>query len=263
MKRILILFLSFTSLLLNAQKSNKSPHLGKNDTIAALQIKAIKEYGLVVRLNDNSRVIANYRKAGASKIANQLEEKATLQNLKLMQALLTNFNFCQLQFILSKNTMALLNSDSLMLTSYTLKTDSAVFLSTDSLFFIEYGPLYGNEQVNEWSYKDYNKTQESNIKVSETALIIKDKKLQQLQSPFPYYEDVPLADPLNYIVTTYNKRLQNFYKKILKKEGKPTDETDAYWITNNPNRNLKTWLPKIEERLEQLKDKGPKFMKQG
>ena len=162
-----------------------------NLTMAKFYINDIKKRGIIVRLKTNKDRIAAYRKAGNSKVADKMEETVRETNHLLVLSFITHWTYCPLYFMESQNTMYLLGKDSLIAKTYDLMRDTIIYMNHDSVYIIDYGTLMANEpDGNNTTYKDINKTEESNNPASEECLVVKDGQSKQLQSPFPYFAKV-------------------------------------------------------------------------
>jgi hypothetical protein len=187
--RYLILLISLLLVSQNAfcQKGDASP---TNLDMAKFLINNIRTQGIIVRLRTNKDRIAAYRKAGNIKVASKMEEKANATNLILMYAFLTQWSYCPIYFMESQYTSLLINKDTLIAKTFDLKRDTAIYLSKDSFYIIDYGVLMENEVEDNSNFKDINKTEESNNPSSYDNLVVKDHNQKQFQAPMPYFAKV-------------------------------------------------------------------------
>lgn len=236
--------------------------------VAERQVMLLKNGTLVVRLKTNDKSIEAYRKAGKEKLAKKMELDNRLMNLYLMQSFLYNFDFCKLIFIKAKDTRKLLNHEPGIFLNEELNSDPSITFKGDSFFVAEYGATVSNMKNNSYNYNE-GTIQESQNPASNSALVIMDTSLRQLQDPFPYYSIVninfsnfskkhPIKNPkkvddkrtpFDAAVKTLNEHLIKFYIEACSKKGLTVTEDRKWWEDNNPNKNTDARV--LEMRIEE------------
>jgi hypothetical protein len=179
-----------------AENANTSP---TNLAMAKYQINDIKSRGVIVRIKTNKDKIEAYRKAGNTKVANQIADKAEVNQLLLEMAFISKWTYCPVYFMESQHTLKLMKQDTLIAKTYDLLRDTAIYCPHDSFYMIDFGDLMANEPVSDnITYKNIHRTEQSSSQVGTDYLVVKDAAQQQLQSPFPYYSRIILAELAGY-----------------------------------------------------------------
>ena len=162
---------------------------------AKFQINDIKGRGIIVRLKTNKDRIAAYRKEGYNKAADKLDEKSKITNLLITYAFVTKWTYGPLYFMESQYTTKLMQENLLMAKTLDLARDTAIPISKDSFYIVDFGDLMANVPLDpNNTIKNINKTQQSEIPVGGSYYVIKDHDQQQLQQPMPYFTKVVFED---------------------------------------------------------------------
>lgn len=181
-----------------------------NRTRAILQINALKAGALVVRLKTNDKSIEAYRKNGRNDIAERMEAERLLQNQKIVTAFKTNFDFCPVYFMYSRNTLDLLKGNEHVFLNDTLGADTSIHLKQAYFLFAEYGTVTSNQPGDAYHYSGVNKTEPSTNTMSTSTIFISDTSLVQLAEPFPFYQVVYL-DNYAKAIDKLNRALYKFF----------------------------------------------------
>lgn len=182
MKKIILalIFLSFGQAIF-AQKPEKLR------TIAFRQIQTLHHNGaLILRLHLHPKNVALYRKAGQAEIAEKIEAKNNNRNKILVSALLDeSFAFCPVYVIDAKDYKKIQAGEKKgFFLNQQLAIDSTIKLQHDTFFVLDVGAVYDN--IIEMKNGKRIISQE-NKAITHRALVIKDKNLNQLVQPFPFY----------------------------------------------------------------------------
>ncbi|HEY0262680.1 MAG TPA: hypothetical protein VGB95_06615, partial [Chitinophagales bacterium] len=248
---------------------------------------------LVVRLKTRQKQIEAYKNAGDLKVANKMQEKVLIENLRIVSACIKYFSFAKIYFVNTEDVEVFQQTDQLKLSSFLPLKDSEVYLNHDSVFYLDYGVLYDRQAAgNQWSFKDYGETQEGSQTVSENAFVIRDSKNQQLIAPMPFYsvamfsggkKSKQVANPvepylqlnsvnsnsiikedlrkINFIdaaIIDLNGHLIEFYNRVTNGEHYNIN----YWYKNNPNAELYPKWVDVAKKLESLQKQNPQFQSQ-
>jgi hypothetical protein len=143
---------------------------------------------LVVRLNFRERSIQHFRESGKEKKAFEMKLQQDSLNVELMRAFTRSFSFCPVYFIRSDDYNLFIEGQQNLLLNSKLQRDSSIHLPSDKpYYFLDLGDLKGNMPIDEYHYRNLNKTMPSSEVVAHNALVIKDSLLTQLSPPFPCY----------------------------------------------------------------------------
>ncbi|MFN8310859.1 MAG: hypothetical protein U0T73_12935 [Chitinophagales bacterium] len=237
-------------------------------------VSAMRKYGVIVRLRTNQKQIDAYRNAGNLKLVKELERKTAVINLRIMHALIRNWNFCPLYFIKNTNSSKVAR-DSILAVNLLSGSDTLIKTGSDTFFFMDYGAVMTNVPADEWNYRNINKTVEGSSVDVEEALVLKDAEGRQLTKPLPFFYnlswsyffskmnkdhldklegDIPVSrDQFDLPVQTWNDQLIRFYNRMMKRKGidSPAPK-EAYWQHKNSNKIYYSWIPVIEAKLDSL-----------
>lgn len=210
-----LLFLNLTGIAQSSDSTSvKSPLSDKevikptNRTVAIMQINALKNGALVVRLKTNDKSIEAYRNNGRNDIADRMEAERLVQNQKIVTAFKSSFDFCPVYFMYSRNTANLLKGEQGLFLNDTLGVDTTIRLKQTYFLFAEYGTVTSNQPGDAYHYSGVNKTEPSTNAMSTSTIFVSDTTLMQLAEPFPFYQVVYLD---NY-VKAIDKMNRAFYK---------------------------------------------------
>jgi hypothetical protein len=171
-------------------------------------IKDMRTRGLIVRLNHHRTKINNYRKAGYSKLADELEQKYSQENNQIIRAFVIEFTFCPVYFMDDDNSQ-LLARDTLVAMAYSLDHDTVIPIQHDSFWVMDYGSglqnVIGHSSSNmKDGWKDIMRTVPSQTPSSwSNGLIVKDHHFDQLQAPFPWVTFVVLGNDVDEGTVSY------------------------------------------------------------
>lgn len=287
LQTILFLVFSFSFLVASAQFDFTK----EENTRANLEIQKLKNSVIVVRLKTKQRQIEAYRSTGQTALANKIEEKALIENLRIISACIKFFNFAKIYFVNTEDMEFFRQTDRLILSNLLPQKDSVVTLSHDSVYYLDYGYLYGRQRVNEWTYKDYDNTIENSQIISEHAFVIRNNKSEQLAAPLPFYtvtmgggkkldetanilepylqlnpinsnslieEDLRKVNFIDKYVMLLNNNLIRYYNKATQQELVNIKD----WYKNNPNTDLYPQWIDIAKKLQSLQNANPQFIGQ-
>lgn len=287
--RKIILFVFSCSFLVSSAQFDFTKEETEN---AVSEIQKLKNSVIVVRLKTKQKQIQAYREAGRIKVAQKIEEKSLLENLQIISAYIKYFNFAKIYFVNTEDVEYFQKTDRLILSDLLPLNDSVITLPHDSVYYLDYGYLYGRQRVNEWTYKDYDNTIENSQIISENAFVIRNSKSEQLKAPLPFYNIAMFsggkksqknADPLepylqlnevnsnsliqedlrkvNFIdaaIVRLNGHLIRFYNRASKQELSDI----KYWYDNNPNAELYSKWVDVQKKIQSLQNASPKFVRQ-
>ena len=179
---------------------------------AFLELLDLRNDGaLVFRVILNKKSADLYRKAGKIKIADRIEKKQNRRNRLLAKAFLdSTFNYCPVYIIESKDYGKAINGvKSGYFLNSDLKLDTSITLNEKNIFFLDIGNVY--ETVRE--VNDFKNSEVTSTPIVQDALVIKDKNLNQLMKPFPFYIpvsgfEIDLVDLIDYYVGK-NQKIAN------------------------------------------------------
>lgn len=225
---------------------------------AAAAIQQLRASVLVVRLKTKQRQVQAYREAGKTAIASKIEQKALKENLEIISGCIKYFNFAKVYFVNTEDIEYFRKTDRLVLSNLLPLKDSVITLNHDSVFYLDYGFLYGRQRVNEWTYKDYDNSIENSQIISENAFVIRDSKDKQLSPPLPFYK-IAIGNRLSKTITQLNNHLIGFYNKATNQELYSLE----YWNKNNPNAAIYSEWKEIQRKIQSLKEATPQFVQPG
>lgn len=207
-----------------------------NRSIAAQQIKSLKDGALIVRLKTNERSIEAYKKNGMTELANKLIAENTARNQKLLDAFRQFYDFSALYFIEAKNTAALLAGKQNIFLNDSLRIDTAIHLLIKNIFIVEYGTITTNERTDEYRYTGVYHTEPSSTSASTNVIFVSDTTLSQLREPFPFYQQTYLNN-FGKAVANLNRNLHKAYFKL---------DDAAKNAVKNERKMLKEKLKKLQ-----------------
>ena len=143
---------------------------------------------LIVRLNFRERSIQYFRESGKEKKAFEMKLQQDSLNTELMRAFKRNYTFCPVYFIRSDDYSLFREGRRDILLNSRLQRDSSIHLPSNlPFYFLDLGDLMGNALIDEYHYRNLDKTAPSSNVVAHNTLVLKDSSLTQLSPPFPYY----------------------------------------------------------------------------
>lgn len=156
----------------------------KDKEYAQYCIKNLKNGALVVRLNFKTKAINALTQAGNTNGANQIRYVQAEENTVIMWAFTKYLKFCPVYYISFDSTIALQQGKkSGVFLDENLKVDTALSLKADFFLFAEHGMLETNVPADK-TQPDQETTQRG---LMEDALVLRNKNLDLLKDPFPYY----------------------------------------------------------------------------
>lgn len=251
----LVLVFSFSCLVSSAQFDFTKEE--KNNATATIQ--QLRKSVLIVRLKTKQRQIQAYREAGKTATALKIEQKALKENLEIISGCIKNFNFSKIYFVNTEDIAYFRKTNRLILSNLLPMEDSVITLNHDSVFYLDYGNLYGRQRVNEWTYKDYDNSIENSQVISENAFVIRDSKDQQLSPPLPFYKIV-IGNKLSKTIAQLNNLLIGFYYDKVPLQALYSRED---WQKNNPNAAIYSKWKEIQQKIQSLQEANPQFVQQG
>lgn len=274
--------------------SFKMDFTGKEIEQANKEIEKLRHSPVVVRLKTNRRQIEAYRNAGETALADKIELKTLKANLNIISACIRVYNFNRIYFMDVDDKARFVSSDTLMFSKLLFEKDTAIYLPHDSVYYLDFGVVYGREQTNEWKYKEYGNTRESSTIIAENAFVIRDAHDKQLVPPTPFYSialfqggkktkenlmfltyDVNLFGPTSNSVIRSDFQNANEYDVALNRmnarlyrcyslvANKPLLENNAkLWLDSNPNKYLYPLWINVEKKLLSIQEgQGGQFIK--
>lgn len=154
--------------------------------LAMNRVKEVYEGGaIIIRLLLNKKSAELYRKAGKEKVADRIEEKLNKKNKALAIAFLDEyFRFCPVYVIEAQDYGRALNGEKKgYFLDKSLKVDSTIELKEKNFIFLEFGDIY--EVVKKQN--SFYESEVTSTPIGYDVLVFKDKNLQQIFSPYPYY----------------------------------------------------------------------------
>lgn len=202
---IIILLAFFRTHYTRAQYPD--PALMNSKELARYNIQQLKNGALLVRLDFRTKAIEILQQSGNREAANQLKQIRKKENKEIMAAFKEYFTFCPVYFFPmdSTNAMAQGKKGGYFLND-SLNVDPAISLK--NTFF-----LVGEQGMLETSLPpDKTRPDQEDVRrgLMSDALLIRNKDLELLRNPFPYY--VHWGD-WEERVTKLEKRLQRFYSQ--------------------------------------------------
>jgi hypothetical protein len=274
--------------------SFKMDFTGKEVEQANKEIDKLRHSLVVVRLKTNRRQIEAYRKAGETALADKIELKTIKANLNIISACIRLYNYNRVYFMDVDDKAHFIATDTLVFSHLLFEKDTAIYLPHDSVYYLDFGVLYGREQANEWKYKEYSNTNESTNVLAESAFVIRDAHDKQLVPPTPFYSialfqggkktkenllnltyDVDLFGPTSnsvirsdfqsaneydVAINRMNGRLYYCYSLIADRP--ELENNPRLWLESNPNKYLYPLWINVEKKLLSIQEgQGGQFIK--
>jgi hypothetical protein len=182
---------------------------------AADQLQKLKAGGaIVVRLKTNDKSVAAYRNNGRPEVADRIERERAVQNKKIMAAFKANFDFCKVYFIYAKNSAELVAGKTGLFLNDDLKEVDSIKMDASFYVFAEYGDVTSNVRTDEYHYDGVHHTEASSTPASSSSIVLSDTAFNQLQQPFPYYQNVML-DNYDKTITRLNNAFHKAYYHLI------------------------------------------------
>lgn len=233
MKNLLFIGMLLSSLIGFGQRAKVNKNLEANRNAkekAKKEISELKDGVLLVRLHGRTKEINYYLKYNNAKAAEKVSKKANKRNQMIVNAFRQNFDFCPVYFFEDTFSMQLLNGqlDKIVFYSDSLTPDSSIKVNSSKYFIAELGMTENNaENFQSDTYITTDETgthrsdrQYGDASLNISAIVIRDKKLNQLRKPFPYYMKVFSGfinkGRINHKVDLWNSDLHDFLESTTK-----------------------------------------------
>jgi hypothetical protein len=186
---------------------------GTREQRAKKQIAEMKDGVLLVRLRTQENAIRQLQKIDKRQ-ADALKHAQLKENKQLAEAFLKNFTFCPVYFFYSTDSDKLINGETTgILLNEKLEKDPAIILGEKPVFVAEI------TNIEQFRPEQFSTQPSSDAEISFRALVVRDGKLNQLASPFPYYVKIqqlmpPRKRTETELVRKLNEDLVQFYKLV-------------------------------------------------
>ncbi len=195
---------------------------------AAQELKSLKTGTLVVRLKTNDKSVKGYAEAGKQNIADRIIEDRKIQNTAIIRAFKSYYTFSKVLFIYARDTKRFLKGEKGVFLNDALTYDPSIVMKDTFFIIAEYGAAIGASIQENRYWKGGGKrgsyiSSEANT-ISNSALVLSNRNLEQLNRPFPFCEAVYLN---NYdgAVIRLNNALEGAYARLVfKKELHDVDD---------------------------------------
>jgi hypothetical protein len=215
MKHFLLIFIfSILSLIQLYSNERFQDDFETDRQRAFVQIVQLRGGALIVRLKSQDRKIQAYRNAGNNKLADKLEKELHDFNQMLVKSFNNHYHFSKFFFIYPEDYQQLLSGEtSGFFLDQNLQKDPSITLEKEDFFVCEYGVVYAEaiQNPNNARLKVVTDTP-----MQQDALIIKDKDLRQLLSPFPSHVSIRLRT-MEKSVENLNRNLYKFFERVLER----------------------------------------------
>jgi len=178
---------------------------------AAIQIAALRNSVLLVRLASVEKKAEALRKQGQDSLATQVIAGQKQKNLEIIRAFHQHFDFCPVYFFYNSETSALLRGEKISFLSDNLEPDQTITLTKNDFFIAEIGNM---NPVFEEGEQDLSVLSD----VSKYGFVIYNSQLQLPSPPFPYFvkgEDLVTDRTTEQLVWLMNKELHSFYHTVM------------------------------------------------
>jgi hypothetical protein len=159
----------------------------RRSTVAAWQIKNLKEGALVVKLRTNRMLVDELKKRGDDHLAEKARLEQAAINVNTVRAFVNNYNFSKVYFVYSHSADSLLSGTrSGIFLDSNLKLVPSLKMNENFYLVAETDYIYNSSIgfVPEDSARFV--TEAGNPSASEYPFVIKNKYGHQLKGPFPY-----------------------------------------------------------------------------
>lgn len=203
---ILVFIMMFTGVK-SLVAQHPDPALMNDREYARYCIDNLKDGSLVVRLNFKTKAINYLVKQGNTAGAEHIRQEQFAENTAIMDAFVKYYKFCPVYFISFDSTIALQHGmHQGIFLNENLKVDPGITMKKSFFLVAESGML-------ETSIPE-DQTQPNQEEVRrgtfDDALVIRNKDLDMLRDPFPYYVHYGNWEDR---VKKLSKRLQKFYQR--------------------------------------------------
>lgn len=207
--------------------------------VAHRQIRGLHHGTLIVRLNTKRKQIENYRNAGNTALAETIEDEIIAINETLLKHCYSGYNFGNIYFAKMDDISQLKAGDTAIVYDGSLTITQKIILQPDSVFYLDYGILMGEEAAENIPDSRFTK-KESNTIINYKAVVLRDIYNKQLISPMPYFS-AGIVVNLNKKVEILNQDLWDYYTKVLKRNNETVNEEE-----------IKIFYKKKSERAKQF-----------
>lgn len=188
---------------------------------ANYHIKELKSSVILFRLNTNSKEIEYYQQHNNHKAANDLIEKTTIFNQKIIQSFRAAFDFCPVYFFDERSSDDIVKGklENVIFLNDSLQIDSSIQLTDSISFYLMEYSFTKNDAQKLASEKDstgYYDIQNLGI----PAFVLMDRNFMQLsyQDPFPYYVKISnrylSQKKMEGKVAVWNRKIEQFYNNL-------------------------------------------------
>lgn len=185
------------------------------------EIVNLKSGALIVLLQKKSKTIEAYRSKGLEAEARKVETEQNYLNKTLYNAFKQSYTFSKVYFAWAEDLEKIRNGErtSIFLDS-NLQRIPGVPMNEDYFLIAEYGDLYSTT-VGYADTATMQKQYEKGEVMRKNTIVVKNAYRLQLKRPFPYYQTSHKPKNLHWKIRKWNKRLEDYYKKVLamKKNG--------------------------------------------
>ena len=183
---------------INKKNPRKESDRRKNRRIAENQIRELRDGALLVRLKTSKPKIEALRKLGYFQEAQEVEKEQRVENLLLMKAFNTYYDFSEVKFFYSEDSKKIRekNYDGLFLNDSLKKDKSIQLYNSQNIFIAELANLE-KDTTKYFSHYEFVSTGDfaqvqvpryyGGSDITFYAIVIKDENFYQLRKPFPYY----------------------------------------------------------------------------
>ena len=208
-----------------AQESYNSTVLDDYSNLKRLEaeqnINNLKEGALLIRLKTRSKSLKAYEKAGATHLIKRIKKERDAENKKIIDLFNKYFDFCPTYFFYTDDTeLLLLGKHEGMFLNNELKKDKNIILDKDFYLIAEFDVLLEEKLWTDSTLTATNQNKVYQHQALNKVIVIKDKNLEQLKDPFPFYVKASTERFWPRKVEKLNKR---FHKYFETKKALPAD----------------------------------------
>ena len=225
--------LSFLGLLVpclifaQTKTAGKRSYQKQIEILSRQQIKDLHNGVLLVRLKTKKPSIDALRKAGKTKMADQLQMEQEDLNKEIIREFRSEFKFCPTYFFFSEYSPQVRDKrfDKVVFLNSLLQPDSNIKFTGQKFLTAEFGNVEQDTakfSAGQYDINDANGYQKKNAQYGSSnmgfgALVIRSDQFIQLKKPFPYYArtlaSVAFRRTTKQVVKLMNKQLTKFYEK--------------------------------------------------
>lgn len=196
---------------------------------AETQIVELKNSYLLVRLKTGKNTIDAMLKAGQNEMAEKRQKLIDEENIRIIKAFRTEFDFCPVYFFYSDDSKLVAEKqfDKVKFLNDSLQPDNTVKLSPEKFFIAEWANVEGDtaSYYSHTSYEPDGNFSQGPVYVyygggstDAKGLIVKDCRFYQLRSPFPFFVKNPFFRKKEkteiYTVRELNRKLWDYLAEV-------------------------------------------------